>query len=423
MGKRTWLCWIGLCILLSGCGANSASMDLTESARTETVYSSMSVQDVESASQKSIPEAAMNDTSAIEETQVVADAQEVQTDVLTYFVFSQNTTTHTDDQGKDLLLESLTETSFYSENDAQKRWVNGILEELHRTDANYSTELLGYATEDLKSFPDHFYCYSHYVTRGIARHDERVISMLSQTCVYSGGAHPTTVQTAYNLDMQQLRILTLEDVVEEGASEQLYEMILKRVEDKFASTGLDGLFEDYPTVISDAVSYGKMTPYWYFNDRGLVFFFNQYELAPYAAGIIKVELEYSGLSGILKEEYLPQPQTEGATDLTISGAPQSQGQDVFEVRLGSGETIYLSIQGAASQVQLSDVQFVEQSAVSSTMLFSANRINEETTFAITGNLDADKTYALVYHDPSNETVVLYFQGNQLLESLDETPSS
>lgn len=408
MGKRIRLALLILCVALSGCGSAEKATDL---AQTECIPQAVEATQFPSTD----PTLALDgtDVSRSGRYAYAGELSKAVTDGLTYFVFSQNTTTYSDDDGEPLLLEMDTATTFYAQCEIQSLWVNDILSDLETTESNYGKELLGYARQDRQTFPDHFYCYSHYVTRGVARHDTRVISLLSQTMVYSGGAHPTTVQTAYNLDMQELTILSLEDVIDSDACEALKTLVLNRVEDKFTTISDVVLFDDYQSVISEALTYGEMTPYWYFNDQGLVIFFNQYELAPYAAGIIKVELEYGQLEGIVKEDFLPES-TDGE-EISLSVAEERDSlRNVYDVTLGYGDTIYLSFSGTAQQVQLSEVNLVEQTAVSSTMLFSANYLNGETALAVTGDPDPEKTYAVTYHTGTGAQTVLYYQDDTIV---------
>ena len=95
-------------------------------------------------------------------------------------------------------------------------------------------------------------------------------------------------------------------------------LVREGVDSKFAVIdGGNGLFEDYGAIIDNSMQYGNMTPYWYLNDTGLVIFYNQYELGPYAAGIIKVELPYEELEGILREEFQPKAPDGSAGDLIL----------------------------------------------------------------------------------------------------------
>lgn len=418
MGKRMWLCVLSLSVLLSGCGGSALSDEAVEAA---------------------IPEMAAGETAApvfAEETTeapLVTDQdgavrpgiyaydgskEDLKTDGLTYFTFTQNAVTHCDEGGEELLLETLAQTTFYSQCAIQTQWINDVLQDIQKSDNLYGNELLEYAKLDKKERGESFYCHSHYVSRGVARHDAHVISLLTQSTVYSGGIQPNMTQTALNLDMKNLKSLTLEDVIHPERCEDLYRLILTKVDEKFSVLGQSALVENYQSIIADRITYGKMTPYWYFNDQGLVIFFNQYELAPNAAGIIKVELGYDLLDGILIESYFPDEIDGWITNLSVN-TEHNTGKPVYHVKLGEGETVYITLSGTATHVQLSEVSFVEQTAVASNMLFSANLLNEETTVALTAEPDPEKTYAVSYCDAIGGPKILYFRDNRFVTDLNQ----
>ena len=138
-------------------------------------------------------------------------------------------------------------------------------------------------------------------------------------------------------------------------------------------------------------------------------------MTPYAAGIIKFELEYDSLNGILKEAYLPKEIEGWVTNISVD--KDADNRDVYDVYLGEGETVYITLSGTATQVQLSEVSFVEQTAVDSTMLFSANRLDDETTLAVTIDVDPEIVYAVEYYDGAGGPRIIYFKDNKILTDL------
>lgn len=416
MGKKRWLSAVCICLMLSGCGGSAAESEVQAADTAMAVCETAAFPEEEMGEAEVTVASSANSQPRANAYVYEGNKDNLSTDGLTYFTFTEKNITHTNDAGETLLQEILTQTSFYSDCKIQNEWVNSILSDLQTADSNYGKVLLEYARQDKKESKDNFYFHSHYVSRGIARHDEGVISILSLASVYSGGTYPYMTQTAYNLDMKELKSLALEDVVQYDGCTALYDLILQKVEEKFSSFGESGLHDNYRKIISDAVTYGKMTPYWYFNDSGLVIFFNQYELASNAAGIIKIELEYGALEGILKESYFP-GETEGSITSVSIEQNISDNRSVYDVYLGAGETVYLTLKGKASQVQLSEVSFVEQTAVSSTMLFSANQLDEEITLAVTFAPDPELIYAVEYYDGSGGPNVLYFKENKLVTDL------
>lgn len=335
-----------------------------------------------------------------------------------YFSFVQDTVTHTDENDNVLLLETLTQADFYSTDPELSGWVNGFVDELYASDVAYGQDLLGYAGENLKAVgEEQFYSYSHYVSMGVGRHDSEVISLLSLSSVYSGGSHPSSVRTAHNLDITQMRILTLEDVIDPTGIPELTELVRTNVESKFAAMGEGALYDDYADTIADSLTYGNMTPHWYFSEDGLVVFFNQYTLGPYASGLIRAEVSYEELDGILLPEYFPKDYSGTVADIKLTQKPD-EDKWVYDVELAEGTTIYFSIEGDAHHVQFSEVYWADQTPVGESMLFSANHVDDSTTVAITGDfLDTSKVYAVEYYDEDGGPNIIYIQGTEILDEL------
>jgi hypothetical protein len=60
---------------------------------------------------------------------------------------------------------------------------------------------------------------------------------------------------------------------------------------------------------------------WFFSENGLCFYFDPYDIASYASGIIIAEIPYEKLAGIMADEFFPaEPE---ATDGTITVTPKS----------------------------------------------------------------------------------------------------
>lgn len=408
LGKRLWLSILVLSTVLYGCGGASrgaaAESKMVDTAACETAASSV------------IEEADIHGPASYGSYTYTGRKDGLNTDGLTYFTFTQSTVNHTDETGEEIFLESITQTGFRAQCPIQNRWVNDVLEDLQNSDKRYGQDLLEYAKQDKKEGEEDFYCYSQHITRGVARHDNHVISLITRSSIYSGGTHPNLSQRALNLDMRELRTLTLEDVIVAGGCEELRELVIQRLEEKFSTLGESGLFANYRDIVVESLTYGKMTPYWYFNHSGLVIFFNPYTLAPYAAGIVKVELEYDALEGILENSYFREEINGWITDISLD-QKQINAENTYDVNLGEGEKVYITLNGTATSVQLSEVTFVEKTAVASTMLFSANQLNDETTLALTGAADPKKTYVATYYDEVGGPKILYFRDNQMVTDI------
>lgn len=345
--------------------------------------------------------------------ETVAEAPEVC--AAEYFTFTARSSTVTDDDGLTIMLENQTVPTFTSGDPERSAWVDGILADIDRNYRTDSTNLDTYAREYLSMYgSDTFYSFSNYQQLGIARHDEAVVSLISLSSLYSGGTHPNSVQVAYNLDIENQRILRLEDILTETGAGELGRLVRAGVDEKFAPIdGGNGLFDDYADTIGTSMTYGNMTAYWYLNDVGLVVFYNQYELGPYAAGIIKVELPYEALDGILRPEYLPMlpSDTEGKLALRSSAGGCHKIPITIE---REGETLLIGVEGTVYQVQLSEVLWLEDTPIAQQFLFSAMSLGENDVLEITGGYtDENRSFAIEYIDGRGEAQIVYIHDGEL----------
>lgn len=384
-----------LAILLSACGAPAPMEEADETAE----YSLWSPQDEPTAS---------SDTAVTEGTEV-CDAE--------FFRFSKGTNTVTDDAGTAILYENYSMVEFTSPDPERSAWVQEILNRIAQDYNTNSSNLRQYAEEYLLDGDSElFYSYSNYQQLGVARHDDAVVSLLALSSLYSGGTHPNSVQIAYNLDIENRRLLRLEDVITEEGAQALAKLVRADVDETFTVIdGGNGLFDDYGDTIDSSMVYGNMTPYWYLNDTGLVIFYNQYELGPYAAGIIKAELPYGELEGILLPEYHPAPRDGAPGDLVLRSS--TEGWHLIDVPIEpEGETLLVGLDGKVYQVQLSEVLWMNGSPISQELIFSARSLCRNDVLQITGGFDDDnRSFAIEFIDGRGVHHIYYLHPGELTE--------
>ena len=397
-------------IFLTGCGASAPAegdLDQKETIRADS-------EPAETASAAMAPtDGALMDTVTVAETEAPAQAE----GGAEYFYFTKYGGSIVDDEGRTVLIENRCSPTFTSPDPARAEWVGGILDRIGQDYAADSTNLQSYAEEFLAMNGDElFYSYSNYQQLGVARHDEAVVSLISLSSLYSGGTHPISVQVAYNLDIDNQRILRLEDVIEEKAAPELARMVREGVDGKFAVIdGGNGLFADYGDTISNSMIYGNMTPYWYLNDVGLVIFYNQYELGPYAAGIIKVELPYEDLEGILLEDFYPAEPSGSQGELVLKG--EGKGDRLIPITLDEKEGVLLvGVEGTVFQVQLSEVMWLEDTPIAQDIRFSALSLGENDVLEIYGgDTDETKSFVIEFIDGRGEHRIVHIRDGALSE--------
>lgn len=413
--KRIFLLFAAL--LLAGCGRSATPAHYDNSPIVECSTCTYDATDETEDSVATLWEAA-GDVSLESEDAVPLETKEGKTaSVGNYFLLSRDCIITSDSKGRELMYEYTCEPTFYSTDDQRQQWVDSILYSIHRDYTSNSTNLLQDAKLALEQWGEEgFYSYANYQEIGIGRQDASVMSLMVRSSVYSGGAHPGTIQTAWNLDLEQQKVLSLEDVILESSAEKLAQLIEEIIQEKFRDVGEWALFADYSQTIAQSFSYGSMTPYWYFNEDGMVFFFNQYVLAPYASGIIKVQVTYAQLEGILVEDYFPKEISNTGGTVVLRG-----GWEKREITLGEesrrlitvtveedGEVLCIGVEGQIFQVQLSEISWLEGMAIGQEMLFSADTLTEYDVLQIVGGYDDEsRSFAIEFDNGSGETVVYY----------------
>lgn len=142
-----------------------------------------------------------------------------------------------------------------------------------------------YADEALHMYTDGFIntFYEFMVTSTVTYNKDNMLSVTQTYMQYTGGAHPSTVQESSVYDMKTGMKLAPNDII--GGT---YEETLQNVRNLFITNinnNPDYYYENAVEIVNntDFINY-------YLTDESLVFYFNEYEIAPYAAGIISVTL-------------------------------------------------------------------------------------------------------------------------------------
>ncbi len=189
-----------------------------------------------------------------------------------------------------------------------------ILDFLNRVDA---TRQQAKSTENLATSAyngsKNWIPYQHQVIYSPTRIDNKVLSLFGTQVTYSGAIHPDRVCASASYDLKTGDVLTLASIMHKDASLASFcELVLESL--KQMSEG-DYLYENYEKTVQKRFSVDPATDEdWYFTQNGLCFYFAPYEIAPYASGIITVEIPYEELGGLLYEPYIPD------SKIDVSGA-------------------------------------------------------------------------------------------------------
>ena len=143
-----------------------------------------------------------------------------------------------------------------------------------------------------------------FVKRTITIHSNlpSLLSLDVETQEYLGSAHPNSSRQFLNYDPQSGRRLALSDVLVPGFEERLNsiaEQKFRKVRGLPASQSLRAAgftFKGDRFGITENVGFGE---------KGLVFYYNAYEVAPYALGSTEVFVAYSEISDLLQKNIAP----------------------------------------------------------------------------------------------------------------------
>lgn len=123
------------------------------------------------------------------------------------------------------------------------------------------------------------------------------LSINTEGYQFAGGAHGSSWELYDNYDIRKKKRMDLSDIITKGSTaiEQLLEQHFRKEYDVENGKSLkeSGLFE----------SAIKPTDNFFFDDWGITFVYNQYEIAPYAMGIISIFIPWYKLKGYLNREF------------------------------------------------------------------------------------------------------------------------
>ena len=159
--------------------------------------------------------------------------------------------------------------------------------------------------------------YNQQLIYSPTRVDSSVLSLFGIDSSYTGGTHGIPRAVSVNYDLATGDVLTLASIMHVDANkEEFIQLVLQDLQNHYEEYYL---FDDFEEVVRNRLG-GDDTQYqdFYFTGNGLAFYFSPYEIAPYASGVITVEIPYSQLNGLLYAGYFPDEQDTGTGTMHIN---------------------------------------------------------------------------------------------------------
>lgn len=240
-----------------------------------------------------------------------------------------------------------------------------------------------------------------------ARMDSAVISLSGKSSSYSGGVHPNHWLHSVTYDAATGKVLALADVLKNAGN---LDWLCTYVLDALSNLGEDYfLFDDYVQVVKarftpDGAGYGS----WYFSGTGLALYFSTYEIAPYAAGDIVIEVPYAELNDIVKQEYLPAAPAASGGLLIAENTEQAFQPIKVEVDPDGAEILLLP-EGTVTDVTIQQGSWTGDGSLFlvSATLMRANCMTEDNAILLTANIPEDSPTLRISYTSNGEEHICF----------------
>lgn len=172
--------------------------------------------------------------------------------------------------------------------EAVDKWSQGIVADYRST----NLELVN----DMKAEGEDFYTsgmlsWTDDIEGSFSGRYKDVVSYTVNEYIYTGGAHGSSGESSVNIDMKTGKRVTEDDLLVAGYKDGLAALLTAHLHDALPDQeAYDGLF------IKDIAPNGNFKV----SELGLTYVYGQYEIGPYALGIIEVTVPWDELSDLLR---------------------------------------------------------------------------------------------------------------------------
>lgn len=140
-----------------------------------------------------------------------------------------------------------------------------------------------------------WYWYQMSIKNNIMFQNDSLLSYAVEYSDYTGGAHGSYRITYTNINLGSLTTISEEDIFIPDYYKRLTEKIVNKLMEQYNASNPDSLLMQGFFAVDDIVPNNN---FW-LDDKSIHYTFNQYEIAPYAMGVIDVMVPYSDLTEIL----------------------------------------------------------------------------------------------------------------------------
>lgn len=149
--------------------------------------------------------------------------------------------------------------------------------------------------EQVREFPDYTIPWYSKTNASVLYQNKRYLTLKIRNESFTGGAHPNSYNNYYVISKSTGRELTLADIFEKGFEKKLNSIVAAEFRKARGITSNNSLneegfwFEDNQNIYNN--NFGL-------TEKGILFYYNSYEVAPYSYGPTLIEIPYSKLQEI-----------------------------------------------------------------------------------------------------------------------------
>ncbi len=215
-------------------------------------------------------------------------------------------------------------------------------------------DFLEKARERNAEFPEDIRAFAHECDILMRRADSRVVSLLRYEYSYTGGVHGNYGYQGVNLNTETGERIALSDVFADR--KKLSKVIMKRLRKKYPENS----FEHLEKELRERAAAGTLN--WTLDPRGVTFYFNPYEIASYAEGVLTVTILFKEEPKLFHPAWLStadayaQPFSPSYLPLETS-LRDNKKKDAVHI-YGDGRKLYIEVNGKKSvfDAALRDIQ-------------------------------------------------------------------
>ena len=245
--------------------------------------------------------------------------------------------------------------------------------------------------------------YLYHITYSPTRIDQKVLSLFGNNVVFSGAGHPERTCVSASYDLLTGDVLTLASIMTKDATvQQFCNLVISGLSEMAEG---DYLYDNYKKTVQQRFQQdASQDEAWYFTQTGLCFYFAPYEIAPYASGVITVEIPFEKLKNLIHEDYLPSTRTAPTGKITVTpfnNTNLNSLSHIAEIVMDeNGEMYMLQTDG-----NVQDVRIVLYDKASNCNVFAAYSLREGNGIMVQGSSETLKNMKISYKT-GKETVTI-----------------